>query len=160
MSRDITCLPEYVQTGYHTDWFPKWLGGMIPRRWTAFCWPLPARKIMGNQKEEWIQVQSGYPLSKYAQIKEIQGVKYALACHPVPPRIDGRFGLVWSLQAIDTPGLGSLPFFTCNFKLFGKGFHVNFGAKPDYTIKDEFVGKWPNKGDWFVAFPEASFGAL
>lgn len=129
----------------HDDWPPglRW----IPRRWTAYRLPMPAKKIAGNADPEWVPVQDGYPLAPDAKVetkpyydgKATIFIPHVLTMHPRHPA--GQ----WSRQAVWLDGAWRECYLTWTKKIFGKEVYHNRGLKPDVTL-----------GDWLWHWPEIS----
>ena len=112
---------------FHDDWkiagIPRWLQPWtyIPRKWTGIALPMPPRKFCGNAPEEWLDIQSGYPLAPDVVLSE-DGRKF-LSIHPVH-----KIGQ-WSVQKHYLPWLRMRAplYFSGSWKFLGRRLHFNCG---------------------------------
>lgn len=132
---DDSWMPEVyrLRRPLHDDW-PlgfRW----IPRKWTAFRFPMPPHRVAGNANTYLIDIQPGWPLAPDAMIANGK----VLSMHPVHG--PGQ----WSIQSVWALGQRIPCYFSGSWLVFGRRLHINFGLKPDVTM-----------GDFCWWFPEAS----
>lgn len=126
----------------HDDYLPglRW----IPRRWTMYKLPAPAKWLDGPQQEEWTPYQHGWALAPGTQLEDRtwwNGVEtitspWMKTMAPVPKPGE------WGLSAVWLDRKWRPCYYAWSGMVFGRRLHHNRGLKPDWSLGDFHWG-WP-----------------
>lgn len=126
----------------HDDWPPgfRW----IPRRYTTYLLPAPAKWVDGPQQPEWTPYQAGYPLAPGAELEDRtwwNGVEtvtspWIKTMAPVPKPGE------WGLSAVWLDGKWRTCYYASTRIVFGRRLYTNRGLKMDWSVGDYHYG-WP-----------------